>query len=44
MIWFILDEQTGPSIIRDEQNNISYHVLDVIKRDESGEAIFEDTI
>ncbi len=41
MIWFILDEETAPSIIRDEKNKISYHVLDVVQRNESGEALME---
>lgn len=41
MIWFIIDESAAPSIVRDEKRKVSYHVLDVIKRNESGEALLD---
>lgn len=41
MVWFIIDENEAPSIIRDEYRKVSYHVLDIVKRDESGEALTE---
>ena len=31
MIWFIFDDNSAPVLIRDERNNSTYAVIDVIK-------------
>lgn len=41
IMFFILDEATPPSIIRDEERHISYPVLEVIKTDSSHESFDE---
>ena len=35
MIWFIYDEETTPTIFRDERHNSTYAMLDIIKTNDS---------